>query len=220
MLINLFTCKYFQAALRLALQVLGVHGFGGIGKTTLATALYNHLYLGFGQRHTFLSIDRNSTDEQIMQLQNRLLEKLCGDRAGISSMEEGRQRLRNALMVGSKVLMVLDNLWDRKQRDALLPDSLPDGSLVIMTARDKSLLTHGGRKHNQRPAVSGLPDEEALKLLSLHAFSQPTPKDGFKEVAEAVVTACHGVPVALEVTGSFLKDKEQEFWEVRQLTSQ
>lgn len=50
----------------------------------------------------------------------------------------------------------LDNLWDGKQRDALLPESQPNGSLLIMTARDKSLLTYGGQKEGQRQAVSCL----------------------------------------------------------------
>lgn len=169
------------------LQVLGLHGIGGIGKTTLAKAVYNHLYLQFGSRHIFLSVGQDSADEHIMALQSRLHAELCGKEHRFCSTDEGKERLRSALPVGSKVLIVLDNLWSRKERDALLPDILPQGSIVIMTARDKSLLSYCGLTESERPAVSGLLEKEATKLLCLHAFPQPMPTEGFERLVKEVV---------------------------------
>ncbi|XP_076898273.1 disease resistance protein RUN1-like [Bidens hawaiensis] len=49
-----------------------------------------------------------------------------------------------------------------------------------------------------------LDDNEALELFSLHAFGSKNPIEGYKELAQQVVSYCDGNPLALEVLGSSL----------------
>ena len=49
--------------------------------------------------------------------------------------------------------------------------------------------------------------DESLDLLSHHAFGSKTPREGFKELAVQVVQYSEGNPLALEVLGSSLSNK-------------
>lgn len=197
-------------------QVLGLYGMGGIGKTTLAKVLYNHLHLDFGSRCIFLSVGHDSREETIRGLQATMHEQLCGKEVRFCSLDVGVERLSSAIPVGGKVLIVLDNLWTHQQHDALLPDGmkLPSGSIVIMTSRDKSLLTYADQREGEW-AVGGLPKEAATELICLRAFKEPAAREGFEGHVSAVVEACHGVPIMLNVTGGYLRERWQKLkpWE-------
>ncbi|XP_071740671.1 disease resistance protein RUN1-like [Rutidosis leptorrhynchoides] len=52
-----------------------------------------------------------------------------------------------------------------------------------------------------------LNNNEALELLSLHAFQTKVPKDGYEELVQQVVRYCEGNPLALEVLGSYMSQK-------------
>ncbi len=48
------------------------------------------------------------------------------------------------------------------------------------------------------------------RLFNWHAFHNDDAIDGFHELAKKVADACDGLPLALEVIGSFLFDKREE----------
>ncbi|XP_035546594.1 disease resistance protein RUN1-like [Juglans regia] len=54
---------------------------------------------------------------------------------------------------------------------------------------------------------------EARKLFSLHAFEKEEPLDGYAEVFEKVMQYAQGLPLALTVLGSSLKDQTVLQWE-------
>jgi hypothetical protein len=55
--------------------------------------------------------------------------------------------------------------------------------------------------------MNGLNEKQAMELFSWKAFRQSTPPHDFESITTEVVDACQGLPLSLEVTGSWLSTK-------------
>lgn len=120
--------------------VVGIVGLGGSGKSTLVTHLYNTKRSQFG-RCCFLS---EVNKKNLPSLQKRLLIDLLGFQPylHIENASRGRSLLRDRLR-GFKVLIVLDDVDNTEQIENLLlvvKDVLGNGSLILVTSRDRDLL--------------------------------------------------------------------------------
>ncbi|KAI6686497.1 hypothetical protein NL676_032410 [Syzygium grande] len=197
--------------------ILGFHGMGGVGKTTLAKALYNKLVARF-QRRSFVPKIRESS--QVEGGLESLQAKLIGDLS--SSKESGRQiddisagiNEIKQLVYEEPVLIVLDDVNDIRQLKALAGsrDWFYDGTRIIVTTRDKDVLPES--IVNEFYEVKELIFPEALQLFSYHAFGRDQPNKNLKGVAEQIVLLTGRLPLALEVFGSFLYDKRRaEEWQ-------
>ena len=73
------------------LQVLGLWGMGGIGKTTLAAKLFNGLLPGFGDASCFLGNVRTEAGPSggLIKLQQKLLKALIGGRVVVEDIDSG-----------------------------------------------------------------------------------------------------------------------------------
>ncbi|RDX83240.1 TMV resistance protein N, partial [Mucuna pruriens] len=175
-------------------KVLGLYGMGGVGKTTLAKALFNALVNRFEHR-CFISNVRqvSSKHDGLVSLQSKITQDLFpGERSP------------------KRVLLVLDDVDDVKQLDALIGkrEWFCDGSRVIITTRDTQVLPE---KHvNELYEVRELYSSEALELFSYHALRKNKPPENFLNLSEKIVSLTGRMPLALEVFGSFLFGKRRE----------
>ena len=188
--------------------VLGLHGMGGIGKTTLAKAVFNALQHDFAGNSCFLEVGHEAHGPTLQRLQQQMLRELCGVEMEVKSMAAGRAELQRRLP-RSKVLLVIDDLWLPKQRDALLVPPGP-GSRVVLTTRDAQLLDRPGIVSQ---LVKVLNSDAALELLSRHAFMANKPPAGCSELVAEAVEKCAGLPLTLKVVGAFLwNQQDQKSW--------
>ncbi|KAK2632171.1 hypothetical protein EUGRSUZ_L01911 [Eucalyptus grandis] len=196
--------------------ILGFHGMGGIGKTTLAKALYNKLVVHFRRRSFVPKIREASRMEGGLEsLQAKLISNL-------TSSKESGQRIENvgagidlirSLAFEEPVFIVLDDVDDLRQIKALAGsrDWFYEGTRIIVTTRDKEVLPES--IVNVFYEVKELTSPEALQLFSFHAFGRDQPNKSLKGAAEEIVALTGGLPLALEVFGSFLYDKRRaEEW--------
>ena len=69
-------------------QVVGLYGMGGIGKSTVARALYNQLVAGFAGRCCLLELGRKADNAHVQQLQAKALWELCQIKEQVSNIHQ------------------------------------------------------------------------------------------------------------------------------------
>ncbi|XP_019160254.1 PREDICTED: TMV resistance protein N-like isoform X2 [Ipomoea nil] len=194
--------------------ILGIWGMGGIGKTTLARVVFAQLSERFDCACFLADIRENYSKHGLVALQKKLLsEHLEGSSVHIEDADKGIWVIKERLQL-QKVLIVLDDVDQEEQLDKLVGDGewLHKGSLVIITTRDKHLLTQFGVAYKCYE-VKKLEKEKALQLFSWHAFKKESPDDGFVDLSTSFVTYAAGLPLALKVWGSFLRGRNHKQWE-------
>ena len=184
--------------------VLGLYGMGGIGKTTLATAVYNDLTADFVGDSCFLRVGRNASHAELLKLQRQMLKELFDIKLEISDMISARQQLEQR-MGSRRVLLVIDDVWNAEQLDVLLVSVAP-GSRVVVTTRREDLLRRPVIHIRQQ--VELLSERAALELFCWHAFLAEQPPEAHDSLARKAARACSGLPLALVVMGSHLWDMQ------------
>jgi hypothetical protein len=193
-----------------------LHGMAGIGKTTLARAVFNRLQESNPTLPCcFLGLDPYMKEEDITKQQRQLLTELAHVEGSPQSKPEGgRDELAQRLM-GKRVLLMVDNAWD-DVLEFLLPRNfmrlLGEGSMVLVTSREK-----GAAKEQAwvvEIEMEYLSPEQSAELFCKYGFPGPAlaPRSSWMEyVAQsqwtshftAALKVCAGLPMALEVVGRY-----------------
>ncbi|MED6124984.1 hypothetical protein PIB30_064064 [Stylosanthes scabra] len=195
-------------------RMVGIYGIGGIGKTTIAKAVYNTLCDQF-RYASFLANVRENTSHRsgLVKLQNRLLYEILGEKATkLGNVDIGINIIKDRLC-RRRVLLVIDNVDDVDQLQALAGglDWFGPGSRIIITTRDKHLLT--SHQVDLTYEVKKLNHHEALQLFSWNAFKRSEPDASYFDIANRAVAYAEGLPLALSVLGSDMCGRSICQWE-------
>lgn len=101
--------------------MVGIHGIGGVGKSTITKAVYNRIADRF-EGSCFLENvgEKSGTNDGVIQLQDTLLSKILGDRnLKVDNIPEEINRIKDKLC-HIRVLLVLDDVDESKKIDSLL----------------------------------------------------------------------------------------------------
>ena len=194
--------------------VVGLWGMGGIGKTTLARAVYNQLQPNFHDSCSYIHVGQNP---DIVTLQQELIDSLCISPSHALQSHHHDQLKRQ--LKHRKVLLMLDDVWTRKHLKQLLVPLHCD-SRVVITSRHQDLLQQTLPRlccANLQPEVLEVPylsQAESLELFCLHAFKELQPPAAWQSITEEIADKCFGLPLSLEVVGEFLWQKQKmEEWQ-------
>ncbi|XP_050254268.1 TMV resistance protein N-like [Quercus robur] len=191
---------------------VGIWGMGGIGKTTLARVVYEMVLSEF-EGHCFIANVRGESEKcGLLPLQQKLIrEILMEESVNIRDDYDGVDMIKNRLC-HKKILLVLDDVNQFNQLEKLVGDSkwFGQGSRVIITTRDEHLIRH---KVNSIYEAQGMNDIEALRLFSLKAFKEYDPPKDYLSLSTSFIDYAKGLPLAIDVLGSFLYDRSKEEWE-------
>jgi len=185
--------------------LLGIWGMGGIGKTTIAKAIYNEICRNFRGR-SFLANIRETwehTDGKVSLQEQLLLDILKKTTPKIPNIDSGKNIIKDRLC-DKRVLLVLDDVDSLDQLNALCGSRewFGSGTRIIITTRDKRIL--GANGVDQVYMMKAMDGNESIELFSWHAFKQPRPREEFLEISREIVDYSGGLPLALEVLGSYL----------------
>ncbi|XP_031284344.1 disease resistance protein RPP2B-like [Pistacia vera] len=190
---------------------VGIWGMGGIGKTTLANAVFREISNQFEGSYFIQNVREESEKRGLIQLQEKFLSKILG---------YGHHNIRDASTIErlrmKKVLLVFDDVTHLNQIDELIGDfeNLGSGSQIIITTRDKQVLVNCRVDNVAIYEVKGLYGDESFRLFGQHAFKQDHHiNEEYMALSNRVISYSKGAPLALKVLGCFLHDRRKHEWE-------
>ncbi|KAF8655175.1 hypothetical protein HU200_061315 [Digitaria exilis] len=192
-------------------KVISIVGVGGLGKTTLANAVYQQLRGQF-QCHAFVSVSLNPDFRKIL---SSILRQVTGeDYVAIETWDVMEIINKTRLfLVDKRYIVILDDIWDKSAwkhiKCALVDNNC--GSRIITTSRLLDVAASccsefDGSIYNVKP----LSHYNSKKLFYERIFGC---EDGchpeLKEISENILKKCGGVPLAINTIASLLASKPQ-----------
>ncbi|XP_048133530.1 disease resistance protein RUN1-like [Rhodamnia argentea] len=203
---------------------LVIHGMGGIGKTTLAKVVFNHIYCRFDGCSFLSDVREASKGGKVVQLQKQLLSEILNSKSvEISDSDAGINQIKRRFRY-KKVLIVLDDLdeWDQLSKLAEKRDWFGQGSRIIITTRNTNFLPieeenreNGVQTCFEEFKIYGMRElshRHALRLFSSHAFRMDSPPHDYYHTSRDIIRKTGGLPLAVEVIGSSLCGKSISLW--------
>ncbi|CAH2037450.1 unnamed protein product [Thlaspi arvense] len=189
-------------------RTLGLHGIGGIGKTTLLAGINNkcleEIY-GFDVV-IWVVVSKNL---QYQGIQDQILRRLDLDKEWEQETEEQRAYAIYNILNEKKFVLLLDDLWSKVDltRVGVPPVTQENGSKIVFTTRSKEVCTD--MEADEVMEVVCLESFEAYLLFQRRVGNYTLDShQGIFELSRKVARKCKGLPLALNTVGASMAYKE------------
>ncbi|XP_057448736.1 disease resistance protein RUN1-like isoform X2 [Lotus japonicus] len=194
-------------------RVLGICGMGGLGKSTLATFLYQRISNQFDATCFIDDISKLLREQSAMEAQKQILSQTLNEENLQLYNLPMTTNLMQTRLCHKKALIVLYNVDEVKQlyKLALKRGSLGAGSRIIIISRDEHIL----REYpvDEVYKVQLLKSQDALQLFCRKAFKcDDVMSDEYIDLANEVLEYAGRLPLAINVLGSFLFGRNVDEW--------
>ncbi|CAI0412994.1 unnamed protein product [Linum tenue] len=196
--------------------IVGIHGIGGIGKTTIAKAVYDKVAAQF-DRCSFVENIRARLQQKdgVVNLQKHIISDIMRTRYAdsIVNIGEGMRILKDRISC-FKFLIVLDDVDEEFGFSEIFGkiEHNVSGSRFIVTSRDVKVLgtlTEESKLYRVRE----MNHAHALQLFSKYAFRKDSPPSSHETLSKDIVAVAAGLPLTVKVVGSLLFREEKYIWE-------
>ncbi|CAH2047865.1 unnamed protein product [Thlaspi arvense] len=180
--------------------IMGLHGMGGVGKTTLFKKIHNKL-AGMGG-FDFMIWVVVSQGTKNSKLQEDIAQKLhlCGDE-WTNKNESDKATDIHGVLKGKRFVLMLDDVWEKVDLEAIgVPfPTRENGCKVAFTTRSRKVC---GQMGDHEPMqVKCLERNEAWELFKNKVGDNNLSDHVIVQLARKVAEKCHGLPLALSVIG-------------------
>ncbi|PWA79985.1 disease resistance protein RPM1 [Artemisia annua] len=203
-------------------MVISVVGMGGLGKTTLATKVYNDEAI---QRYfdcwAWVSVSQTNG---VVELLRSMIKKLFGGKRETVPSDLGKMNYRELVEMlicylrEKRYVIILDDVWNillwSRIRSAFPENGL--GSRVIFTTRNDNVAKSVG-PGNHILHLDPLGEDDSWALFCRKAFwtdLQHSCPVELKDLAQAITKKCEGLPLAIVAIGGLVcsRDKTAIEW--------
>jgi hypothetical protein len=183
-------------------QRLGIVGMDGIGKTTLAKAVFNLISKEFDYYCFLYNVKHSVTSNKYSSnVREKISENLY---------HQGRKVINHSWKK-KKAVIVLDGANSECQADLTTEtDGFSNESRVIVTSRDKGFLIPLDFEFYMARELNL---EDSKQLFCLHAFKTRVAPRSYEEQVVKFAKKCGGLPLALKVSGRYLFSQKEDAWD-------
>ncbi|KAL0005642.1 hypothetical protein SO802_013203 [Lithocarpus litseifolius] len=186
-------------------RMVVIHGLPGIGKTTIAKAIYDLIAYHFEGSSFLGNVKENSrTNDGKLQLREKLYFEILGGRTLKELGAIKGSNMRMEMPRHKRILLILDNVDKLIQVTDLLGECncFASGSRIIITTGDEKLLSTLQEYYHltyYNYKLKELDKHESRELFCQHAFKENKPKKGYSELVDLFLSYAEGLPLVLKI---------------------
>ncbi|XP_057801548.1 putative late blight resistance protein homolog R1C-3 [Salvia miltiorrhiza] len=193
-------------------QIIPITGMGGIGKTTLARHIFEHVLIK--EHFDIRAWTTISQTYNVRETLSQVLHQVTGNLGSDLSENELGEKLYKYLY-GRRYIIILDDMWSVEVWNKMrffFPD-YNDGSRVIVTTRLSNLATE--LTNSNSIGMRFLDEVCSWSLFSKTVFGDEVFPFQLEEIGKKIVGKCKGLPLSIAVIGGLLAKSELtlEYWE-------
>ncbi|XP_044467303.1 disease resistance protein At4g27190-like [Mangifera indica] len=186
-------------------NMIGVHGMGGVGKTTLVKKVAWQVKEDKLFHEVAIAEVTHTPDYK--KIQEQLASEL-----GLEFKQESEypraSQLRSRIKKEKSLLIILDNIWTKLDLDAI---GIPSGPCtILLTSRKRDVLSKD-METQKNILVDTLSDDDAWNLFRKIVGDSAESSD-FHLLAVEFVKKCSGLPLAISTIANTLKNESLHFW--------
>ncbi|KAJ1277317.1 hypothetical protein BS78_05G285500 [Paspalum vaginatum] len=215
-LISILQTKHRGGVPDMKMKIVSVVGVGGLGKTTLAKAVFDKLQGDFDHK-AFVPVGRNPDLKKIIKAILIELDKEIYMKFNFTQLDEIYQfinQLRDFLLKNKRFFIVVDDIWEveswEKIKLAIDDDDNDCGGRIIVTTRKMDVATKASEVYELRPLSY---DSSRELFYSRVSGDQGSHVDNqTDEISDKILNKCCGIPLAIITMASLLVGKPRDKW--------